>query len=58
MEQQENEKLYTVKEVAKELRCNPETVKRYIYADKIKAVKIMNKWKISGAEVERIKRGE
>lgn len=49
--------MYTVKEVAAIFKCNPETIKRKIYAGKIKAVKFGSEWRISEEEVERMKEG-
>lgn len=49
--------MYTVKEVAAIFKCNPETIKRKIYAGKIKAVKFGPEWRISEEEVERMKEG-
>lgn len=50
--------MFTVKEVAAIFKCNPETIKRKIYAGKIKAIKFGVEWRISEEEVERLKRGE
>lgn len=50
--------MYTVKEVAAIFKCHVETVKRQIYAGKIKAIKFGKEWRISDEEVERLKRGE
>ncbi len=49
---------YTVRETAEIFNCNTETVKRYIYKGKIKAIKFGWEWRIPKEEVERIMRGE
>ncbi|MCK8059278.1 MULTISPECIES: helix-turn-helix domain-containing protein [unclassified Fusibacter] len=41
-----NESLYTVDEIAKKLDVSPRTVRRYINADAIKAVRIGGQWKV------------
>lgn len=50
--------MYTAKEVAEILRCNPVTILRKIHKGEIKAIKFGKGWKISKEELERIKRGE
>ena len=46
----------TVQEVAKEFGVNEITIKRLIYNNKINAIKIGNRWKISDEEFERMKK--
>ena len=52
------EAMYTTREIAEMFKWNIETVRRKIYAGKIKAVKIGKGYRISEEEVERLKRGE
>ena len=49
-------KLFTAREVAKELRLSKPTVLRLIRRQKIKAVMVANKFLIPEEELERIKR--
>lgn len=46
--------MYSVKQVAQILRVNPETVKRMIYRNEIRAVKIGTRWRITEDEVKRV----
>lgn len=52
------EAMYTTREIAEMFKWNIETVRRKIYAGKIKAVKIGKGYRISEEEVERLKIGE
>lgn len=45
-----------IKDTAKELKCSTRTIQSYIYDNKIKAVKIGNKWQISQEEIDYIKK--
>lgn len=53
------EKMYTVKEAAKELNVTTYTVRQYIKQNKIKATKYINtdkgSWYIQESEVERLR---
>lgn len=44
---------YTVKEVAKILKIDVETVRRHIYRKKIKAYKIGSDWRIKSTDLEK-----
>lgn len=46
----------TTKELAEEFRVAESTIKRKIYAGKIKAIKIGRDWKIPEEEFERLKK--
>lgn len=48
--------MLSLKELAKELRLSENTVRRAIKAGRIKAVKLGKQFRISEAEVERIKK--
>jgi len=43
----------TVKEIAEELRVNVVTVKRLIYAGKLKAKKVGSRWRISEEDYQK-----
>ena len=45
-------KLYSVKEVAEILDMNPETIKRYIHREELKAYKIGREWRIKVSDLE------
>lgn len=49
-------KMLLIKDTAKELKCSTRTIQSYIYDNKIKAVKIGNKWQISQEEIDYIKK--
>ena len=49
-------KMYVIREVAKELRVTYRSMQRYIADKKINAVKIGNKWMISQRELNYIKK--
>ena len=58
-------KLYSVKEVADILDMNPETIKRYIHKEELKAYKVGREWRIKVSDLEEfvfsesnIKKGE
>lgn len=58
-------KLYSVKEVADILDMNPETIKRYIHREELKAYKVGREWRIKVSDLEEfvfsesnIKKGE
>ena len=48
----------TVSEAGKELGISVYTIKHWIRAEKIKAVKIGNRWKLEEDEIARIKAGK
>lgn len=50
--------LFDLKEAAAALDLNERTIRQYIYDNKIKAVKIGRKWKISKDTLEAFCRGE
>ncbi len=45
-------KLYSVKEVADILDMNPETIKRYIHREELKAYKVGREWRIKVSDLE------
>lgn len=45
-------KLYSVKEVADILDMNPETIKRYIHREELKAYKVGREWRIKESDLE------
>ena len=46
-------KLYSVKEVADILDMNPETIKRYIHREELKAYKVGREWRIKVSDLEK-----
>jgi excisionase family DNA binding protein len=52
-----NEKTLSVNEAAKRLGVHPNTVRNGIDTGRIKAVKVLGRWRIQESEVERILRG-
>ena len=48
------EKMHSVNEVAALLGFGSQTIKRWIYDNKIKAVKVNSQWRIREAEVKRL----
>ena len=48
-----NEALLTVAEVAARLKCHPHTVRRWVWASKLKAIKVGDMVRISEDEVAR-----
>lgn len=45
-------KFYTVKDVAKLLDLNKETIKRYIWSEQLIAYKVANEWRIKEEDLE------
>lgn len=48
--------MYKIKDVADLLKVNYITIIRAIYSEKIKAIKVGNRWRIPQEEYERVKR--
>ena len=49
--------LYTVREVANELKIHHVTITKWIREGRIKAVKVGSSWRISQEELDRLKKG-
>ena len=45
-------KLYSLKDVADILDMNPETIKRYIHREELKAYKVGREWRIKVSDLE------
>lgn len=52
------EEYFTPQEVAEKLKVNVHTIYRWIREDKLKATKVVDLWRISETELNRILRGE
>jgi len=44
--------MFTVKEVAKLFKCNPETIRRYIKEGLLKAVRLKEEYRITQEEID------
>ena len=54
---QMSEKTLSVNEAAKRLGVHPNTVRNAIDTGRIRAVKVLGRWRITEAEIERVLRG-